>query len=60
MGVAILTKKSTKKFKKLANESKYNNGLIAKLVCIFANIEERREEREELYSHAINKLGMKA
>jgi hypothetical protein len=46
MGVAIL-KKKYQKFKKLANESKYNSGLIDKLVCIFANMEERREEREK-------------
>jgi hypothetical protein len=28
-------------------KSRYNNGLIAKLISIFANMEERREEREE-------------
>ena len=28
-------------------QSKYNNGLKAKLVSIFAAVEERREEREE-------------
>lgn len=29
-------------------KSKYNNGLIAKLVIIFADMEERREERDEI------------
>jgi hypothetical protein len=28
-------------------KSRYNNGLIAKLVSIFADVEERGEEREE-------------
>ena len=30
-----------------ADTSKYNNGLKAKLVSSFADVEERREEREE-------------
>jgi hypothetical protein len=42
------------------SKSKYSNYLIAKLVSIFTDVDERREEREELSSHASNKLGMEA
>jgi hypothetical protein len=42
------------------SKSKYNNYLIIKLVSIFADVNEKREEREELSSHASNKLGMEA
>jgi hypothetical protein len=31
----------------LASKSRYNNWLITKLISIFANVEERWEEREE-------------
>ena len=34
-------------------KSKYNNRLIAKLVSIFADMEERREEREESLAHIL-------
>jgi len=41
-------------------ENKYNNWLIAKLINVFANVEERRKERRKLGSHASNKLGTEA
>jgi hypothetical protein len=37
-------------------KSRYNNGLIAKLVSIFADVEERGGKRREPSSHASNKL----
>jgi hypothetical protein len=42
------------------SKSKYINYLIAKLVSIFADVDEKREEREELSSHESNKPGTEA